>query len=210
MGPSGAGKSTLLKILAGHCAGGAVGGALTVNGAPLDPLDFRRRSSVVWQSDVLLPCATVRESLMTSALLKLPGAMPRAAKAARVDQILAELRLTGVADARVGQDIDGAASGISGGERRRVSVGIGLVTDAAVLFLDEPTTGLDSESAATLVHLLSHLAGAKRRTVVCTIHQPSSDICEMFDDLLLLAGGRLAYCGRWRGVDAFLSAARFP
>ena len=179
-------------------------------GQPIDPADFRRRSSVVWQSDVLLPCATVREAIMTCALLKLPQTLPRAAKAARVGQILAELELAKVADARIGQDIDGAATGISGGERRRVSVGIGLVTDAPVLFLDEPTTGLDSDSAATLVHLLSHLAVAKRRTVVCTIHQPSSDICEMFDDLLLLAAGRLLYCGRWRGVDAYLAGERMP
>lgn len=108
---------------------------------------------------------------MTSALLKLPQAMPRRDKQRRVEQILTELELQAVKHSRIGQDIDGASSGISGGERRRVSVGIGLVTDAAVLFLDEPTTGLDSDSAATLVHLLSHLAVAKRRTVVCTIHQ---------------------------------------
>ena len=147
---------------------------------------------------------------MTSALLKLPQAMPRQAKQRRVEQILTELELQAVKHSRIGQDIDGASSGISGGERRRVSVGIGLVTDAAVLFLDEPTTGLDSDSAATLVHLLSHLAVAKRRTVVCTIHQPSSDICEMFDDLLLLAAGRVLYCGRWRGVDAYLGNCGMP
>jgi len=147
---------------------------------------------------------------MTSALLKLPQGMPRQAKQRRVEQILTELELQAVKHSRIGQDIDGASSGISGGERRRVSVGIGLVTDAAVLFLDEPTTGLDSDSAATLVHLLSHLAVAKRRTVVCTIHQPSSDICEMFDDLLLLAAGRVLYCGRWRGVDAYLGNCGMP
>ena len=147
---------------------------------------------------------------MTSALLKLPQAMPRQDKQRRVEQILTELQLQAVKHSRIGQDIDGASSGISGGERRRVSVGIGLVTDAAVLFLDEPTTGLDSDSAATLVHLLSHLAVAKRRTVVCTIHQPSSDICEMFDDLLLLAAGRVLYCGRWRGVDAYLGNCGMP
>ena len=179
-------------------------------GKEIDAADFRRKSSVVWQSDVLLPCATVSEALMTSALLKLPQAMPRQAKQRRVEQILTELELQAVKHSRIGQDIDGASSGISGGERRRVSVGIGLVTDAAVLFLDEPTTGLDSDSAATLVHLLSHLAVAKRRTVVCTIHQPSSDICEMFDDLLLLAAGRVLYCGRWRGVDAYLGGCGMP
>ena len=179
-------------------------------GKEIDPADFRRKSSVVWQSDVLLPCATVSEALMTSALLKLPQAMPRRDKQRRVEQILTELELQAVKHSRIGQDIDGASSGISGGERRRVSVGIGLVTDAAVLFLDEPTTGLDSDSAATLVHLLSHLAVAKRRTVVCTIHQPSSDICEMFDDLLLLAAGRVLYCGRWRGVDAYLGGCGMP
>ena len=110
-------------------------------GKEIDPADFRRKSSVVWQSDVLLPCATVSEALMTSALHKLPQAMPRRDKQRRVEQILTELELQAVKHSRIGQDIDGASSGISGGERRRVSVGIGLVTDAAVLFLDEPTTG---------------------------------------------------------------------
>ena len=147
---------------------------------------------------------------MTSALLKLPQKMPRRDKQRRVEQILTELELQAVKHSRIGQDIDGASSGISGGERRRVSVGIGLVNDAAVLFLDEPTTGLDSDSAATLVHLLSHLAVSKKRTVVCTIHQPSSDICEMFDDLLLLAAGRVLYCGRWRGVDSYLAGCGMP
>ena len=65
----------------------------------------------------------------------------------------------------IGEDVDGAVSGISGGERRRVSVGIGLVTDAHSIFLDEPTTGLDSDSAEALISLLSHLAVVKRRTV---------------------------------------------
>ncbi|EIE20498.1 hypothetical protein COCSUDRAFT_57645 [Coccomyxa subellipsoidea C-169] len=115
----------------------------------------------------------------------------------------------GAGDALIGQDIDGAMAGISGGERRRVSVGISLVTDARVIFLDEPTTGLDSESAESLVGVLARLASARGKMVVCTIHQPSSDVCAMFDDMLLLAKGRLLYCGPWTSADNHFWAAGY-
>ncbi|CAL8465028.1 g4563 [Coccomyxa elongata] len=112
-------------------------------------------------------------------------------------------------DALIGQDVDGTVSGISGGERRRVSVGISLVTDARAIFLDEPTTGLDAESAESLVGVLARMASSGGKTVVCTIHQPSSDVCAMFDDMLLLAKGRLLYCGPWASADDYFWAAGF-
>ncbi|BDA50620.1 ABC transporter G family member 19 [Coccomyxa sp. Obi] len=209
MGPSGAGKSTLLKILACNVAGGEVKGQILVNGALVHPKVFKNQSAVVWQSDVLLASATVKEALMTSALLKLPQSLSRARKEERVEQILEELELQGVKNHLIGEDVDGAVSGISGGERRRVSVGIGLVTDARAIFLDEPTTGLDSDSAEQLISLLSHLATHKHRTIVLTIHQPSSDICERFDDLILLSSGRMLYCGPWADADQYFASAGF-
>eukprot|EP00884_Botryococcus_braunii_P006931 jgi/Botrbrau1/16239/Bobra.0066s0024.1 len=201
-GPSGAGKSTLLKILACNIGGGDIRGSVFSNGNPIDTLTFRRVSTVVWQRDVLLPTATVREAIMTSALLRLPQKIPLAEKRRRVDMILEELELKQKADTRIGEDIDGRVSGVSGGERRRVSVGIGLVTDPRVIFLDEPTTGLDSDSALTLVKVLKRLA-QRGRTVVCTIHQPSSDICEMFDDFMLVAHGQILYCGEWAAAEDY-------
>ena len=109
----------------------------------------------------------------------------------------------------LGEDIDGTVCSVSGGERRRVSIGIALVTDPAALFLDEPTTGLDSDSALSIVCLLKRLA-ARGRTVLCTIHQPSSDICERFDDFMLLGGGRMVYCGAWRAAEAWFDALGKP
>ncbi|KAK9917054.1 hypothetical protein WJX75_000354 [Coccomyxa subellipsoidea] len=209
MGPSGAGKSTLLKILACNVSGGELQGQIMVNGTAVHPKVFKNQSAVVWQSDVLLASATVKEALMTSALLKLPQSMSRARKEERVEQILTELELQGVKNHMIGEDVDGAVSGISGGERRRVSVGIGLVTDARAIFLDEPTTGLDSDSAEQLISLLSHLATHKHRTIVLTIHQPSSDICERFDDLILLSSGRMLYCGPWPEADNYFATAGF-
>ncbi|KAK9917341.1 hypothetical protein WJX75_003369 [Coccomyxa subellipsoidea] len=207
--PPGAGKTTLLKILACCISGGKQQGTLSVNGHPVHTKLFRQQVAVVWQSDILLPTATVREALMTGAMLRLPNAMPCALKAQRVEQILTELDLLAVGDALIGQDIDGAMAGISGGERRRVSVGISLVTDARAIFLDEPTTGLDSESAESLVAVLARLANTCGKMVVCTTHQPNSDICAMFDDMLLLAKGRLLYCGPWASANNYFWAAGY-
>ena len=111
------------------------------------------------------------------------------------------------ANTMIGDDAKGS-KGISGGERRRVSVGIGLVTDPSVIFLDEPTSGLDSETAVSLITCLKKLA-SRHRTVCCTIHQPNSDITEMFDDLLLLASGRMVYMGPWQESMGFFQQNGF-
>lgn len=104
----------------------------------------------------------------------------------------------------IGEDLDGTVCSVSGGERRRVSIGVALVTDPRAVFLDEPTTGLDSDGALSTVRLLKRLAGAGR-TVLCTIHQPSADICQRYDDFLLLAGGQVLYCGPWADAEAYFN-----
>lgn len=104
----------------------------------------------------------------------------------------------------IGEDLDGTVCSVSGGERRRVSIGVALVTDPRAVFLDEPTTGLDSDGALSTVRLLKRLAGAGR-TVLCTIHQPSADICQRYDDFLLLAGGQVLYCGPWSEAEAYFN-----
>eukprot|EP00198_Chlamydomonas_reinhardtii_P002835 XP_001692171.1 predicted protein [Chlamydomonas reinhardtii] len=191
MGPSGAGKSTLLDVLACNTSsrGASLAGRITVDGAPRSGRQFAGISCYVQQKDVLLSSATVREVVHTAALLKLPyRGMSAAEKRELVEATLKELDLTTCADTLIGDETIGL-KGISGGQKRRVSVGIELVKDPRVLFLDEPSSGLDSEMAAGVMNSLVRLA-QKGRTVVCTIHQPNSDITDCFHDFLLLAGGR--------------------
>lgn len=205
MGPSGAGKSTLLDVLAcnsqSSSQGVSVEGALLVNGMPRSTREFTKISCYVQQKDVLLSSATVRESLLTSALLKLPRSVPMEAKRRLVEDVLEELGLVSCAETLIGDETIGL-KGVSGGQKRRVSVGIELVKDPRVIFLDEPTSGLDSEMALTLMETLVALA-RRQRTVVCTIHQPNSDITDMFDDFILLASGRIVYGGVWEGAVPF-------
>jgi len=206
MGSSGAGKTTLLDVLAGNTPGGVkVQGKVLVNGAPRRMSEFRQASCYVMQSDVLLSSATVRESIATSALLKLPSTISKADKLKRVENIVRELGLVSCANTLIGDEVLGI-KGISGGQKRRVSIGVELVKDPVAIFLDEPTSGLDSEVAVKLVELLGEMC-AKGRTVALTIHQPNSLITSQFVDFMLLADGLLAYGGPWEGaVDFFMRA----
>ncbi|KAF7822646.1 ABC transporter G family member 10 [Senna tora] len=154
-GPSGAGKTTLLEILAGRVYPCEVSGQVLVNHRPMDSNRFRRTSGYVTQEDTLFPSLTVRETLMYSALLRLPGG--RKVAAARVAELMKELGLDQIADSRIGGG-GGSNHGISGGERRRVSIGVDLVHDPAVILIDEPTSGLDSASALNIVSLLRLMA----------------------------------------------------
>lgn len=189
MGSSGCGKTTLLSVLAGRVLSG-VSGTLHVNGLPFDKQD-RRRVGFVMQDDVMFSNLTVTETLMYIAQLRLPASQPLAEKVARVQEIISVLQLEACANTRIGNAF---SRGVSGGERKRVSIGIELLTDPSVLFLDEPTSGLDSSTALTLVHCLKALA-ASGRTVVTSIHQPSSQIFCLFDTLLLMSKGHAVYFG---------------
>ncbi|GFR41628.1 hypothetical protein Agub_g2355, partial [Astrephomene gubernaculifera] len=210
MGPSGAGKSTLLDVLACNLAasrGCSTEGRILVDGDQRDTRAFRRISCYVQQKDVLLSSATVREVVLTSALLKLPRTVSLETKRELVEATLKELDLVSCANTLIGDETIGL-KGISGGQKRRVSVGIELVKDPRVLFLDEPSSGLDSEMALSVMTSLVRLA-RKGRTVVCTIHQPNSDITDCFDDFLLLAGGRTVYGGLWTGAVDFFARNGF-
>ncbi|MQL96176.1 hypothetical protein Taro_028855 [Colocasia esculenta] len=190
VGPSGAGKTTLLSVLAGAAHPGRVAGEVLLNGVQMDVVRFRRVSGYVTQDDALFPLLTVEESLAYSARLRLGEG--RAKAAARVRELLRELGLDHVARSRVGCD---GCGGISGGEKRRVSIGVELVHDPAVVLLDEPTSGLDSVSALHIVSLLKSMAKAQGKTVVLTIHQPGFRILELIDRVLLLAGGAVRHHG---------------
>lgn len=189
-GPSGAGKTTLLEILAGKIVPRRVSGQVLVNDWPMDAKRFRRISGYVTQDDALFPLLTVEETLMYSALLRLRCGRKEAA--IRVKELMKELSLDHVASSRIG---GGSNRGISGGERRRVSIGVDLVHDPAVILIDEPTSGLDSASALHVVSLLRSMVVNQGKTIVLTIHQPGFRILELFDHIVLLSEGFVMHHG---------------
>lgn len=184
--------------------GGKIEGEVLVNGVLRRPSTFRKATCYVMQRDVLQASATVRESIITSALLKLPMTMTRKEKEARVDAVLEQLGLTDCQNIMIGDELLGI-KGVSGGQKRRVSIGIELVKEPRAIFLDEPTSGLDSEMAVAIMDTLQTLAKSNR-TIVLTIHQPNSLITSKFDDFMLLAGGDLVYFGLWEGAVPFFAA----
>ncbi|CAN0914235.1 ABC transporter G family member 5 [Linum grandiflorum] len=186
VGPSGAGKSTLLSILAGKIA--ATSGSVLVNGSHVDDEDRRRFlnkiSGYVTQRDTLFPLLTVEETLTFIAKLRIPDAEI----GSRVGSLIEELGLSHVAHTRVG-DESCRVRGISGGERRRVSIGVGVIHDPRVLILDEPTSGLDSSSALQIVGMLKAMAETRGRTIVVSIHQPGFRIIKLFGSIFFMADG---------------------
>lgn len=208
MGSSGAGKTSLLNLLAGRITtskGARATGSVMINGKPRDYSTFRKMSAYVLQDDDMFGELTVKEQLTYAALLRLPASMPKEKKLLRVQKVIQELGLQKVQDSMIGNQI---VRGISGGERKRVNIGTELVTDPALLFLDEPTTGLDSFNALNVMTSLRHLA-SNGRTVVSTIHQPRSSIFALFDQLCLLSEGRVMYFGPAKDAVAYFAALDF-
>ena len=202
MGASGAGKTTLLNIIAQRVKG--YSGEVTLNGRPVDA-SFRRICGYVTQDVPFLEFLTVRETLMYTARLRLPGSLSAAAKAARVDDVIALLDLTKCAHTRVGKAAE--SGGISGGERRRLALGCELLFDPHLIIADEVTSGLDSASALRIALILRRLARREGRTVIVTLHQPRSDVMAVFDQVMLLAQGRVAYYGPGTGALANTTTA---
>ncbi|KAL5818821.1 hypothetical protein ACOSQ3_022756 [Xanthoceras sorbifolium] len=188
VGPSGAGKSSLLEILAGKLS--PQSGSIFVNENAMDRARFKKISGYVTQKDTLFPLLTVEETLMFSAKLRLR--LSQAQLSARVKSLIKELGLEHVAMARVGDD---RVRGISGGERRRVSIGVDVIHDPRVLILDEPTSGLDSTSALQTIDMLKVMAETRGRTIILSIHQPGFRIVKMFNSILLLSNGCVLHHG---------------
>ena len=192
-GVSGSGKSTLLECLAGRKRGSAMSGTVWIGGTRMDAGVGFPGAGYVDQDDCFVTNLTVRETLTYSLDLRVPNAqMSRARKQRRVTDILELLHLQRVADARIG---DPLKRGISGGERRRLTVGLELMTLPPVLFCDEITTGLSARDALRVMRIVQRLCNTGRHTVICTIHQPRTSIFHMFDEILLLHQGRTVYCG---------------
>ncbi|KAK1418091.1 hypothetical protein QVD17_27230 [Tagetes erecta] len=195
-GPSGAGKTTLLEILAGNISSGEVSGQVLINNRPIDTKRFRRLAGYVTQDDALFPSLTVEETLMYSAFLRLKCSRKEAVD--RVKVLVNELGLERVSNSRIGE---GSSHGISGGERRRVSIGVELVHDPSVILIDEPTSGLDSNSAFGVVSLLKSMATSRGKTIVLTIHQPGYRILELVDRLVLLSNGFVLHNGSLKSLE---------
>ncbi|XP_075224617.1 ATP-binding cassette subfamily G member 4-like isoform X2 [Lycorma delicatula] len=196
MGPSGAGKSTLMNILVGYVTNGVTGSILT-NGFPRQIKLFNKLSSYIMQEDLLQPNLTVKESMVIAAKLKLGNELSDSDKNAAVEEILKTLGLTACADTYTEK--------LSGGQRKRVSVGLELVNNPPVIFLDEPTTGLDIVTMNHCVQLLKNLS-RQGRTIVCTIHQPTASMFNMFDNVYMLAKGMCVYQGSSQQLVPFLAS----
>lgn len=194
MGASGAGKTTFLDILARKNKRGSVEGNFYINGEKVPDDEFRAVVGFVDQDDTLLPTLTVHETILTSALLRLPRDMAISLKEQRVYEVEKQLGILHIRDSLIGSE-EGHGRGISGGEKRRVGIACELVTSPSILFLDEPTSGLDAFNAFNVVECLVTLSKNYNRTVIFTIHQPRSNIVALFDHLVLLAKGRTVYSG---------------
>jgi len=209
MGASGAGKTTFLDILARKNKRGVVQGGFYVNGEKVIDKEYRNVIGFVDQDDTMLPTLTVHETIMTSALLRLPRDMGISAKEQRVLDVEKQLGITHIKDQLIGSE-EGNGRGISGGEKRRVGIACELVTSPSILFLDEPTSGLDAFNAFNVVECLVTLAKSYNRTVIFTIHQPRSNIVALFDYLVLLAKGRTVYSGPFSSCQSYFDQIGYP
>ncbi|KAF8972288.1 hypothetical protein BDZ97DRAFT_1784054 [Flammula alnicola] len=208
MGASGAGKSTFLDILARKRKRGAVSGTTLVNGREVSDAEFKKVVGFVDQEDTLMSTLTVYETILYSALLRLPREMSIEAKKFRTLETMNELGYWALRTCGLVKAVRHRS--ISGGEKRRVSIACELVTSPSILFLDEPTSGLDAYNAFNVVESLVTLARNHNRTVVFTIHQPRSNIVALFDQLVLLAAGKLVYSGEFANFEPRPSESATP
>ena len=209
MGASGAGKTTFLDILARKNKRGVAQGDFYVNGERVIDSEYRNVIGFVDQDDTMLPTLTVHETILTSALLRLPRNMGLTAKEQRVQEVERQLGILHIKDQLIGSE-EGSGRGISGGEKRRVGIACELVTSPSILFLDEPTSGLDAFNAFNVVECLVTLAKTYNRTVIFTIHQPRSNIVALFDHLVLLAKGRTVYSGPFSNCQGYFDRIGYP
>lgn len=203
LGPSGSGKTTLLTALGGRL-GGRLSGTITYNDSPFSNA-MKRNTGFVTQDDVLYPHLTVTETLIFTALLRLPNSLTKDEKTAHAEAVISQLGLNRCKNSIIGGPF---LRGVSGGERKRVSIGQEMLINPSLLFLDEPTSGLDSTTAQRIVSKLWELANGGR-TIVMTIHQPSSRLFYMFHKVLLLSEGNPLYFGKGEKVMEYFASIGF-
>lgn len=236
MGSSGAGKTTLLNSLAFRSPSGVQvshSAIRALNGIPVNAKQLRSRCAYIQQDDLFIGSLTAREHLIFQvifiilwtflkkinfnsipflkthfqAMLRLDRHMSYKEKVQKVDQVVADLSLTKCQNTIIG--VTGRIKGLSGGERKRLSFASEALTDPSLLLCDEPTSGLDSFMAHNVVQVLKRLA-EKDKTIILTIHQPSSEIFGMFDKLLLMAEGRVAFLGPPSEANTFFTSLNAP
>lgn len=207
LGASGAGKTTLLNFLSHKIESTSltVTGKVTVNSEQLDNESFSALTSYVMQDDLLEGYLTPREILLYTAKLKLKGTIEEKEK--RVKYLLNLLRIDKCQNTKIGNNIE---RGVSGGERKRTSIAFELLSDTPIIFLDEPTTGLDSYNAYEVIKIIRDLATINNKIVVFTIHQPASEIFELLDKLCVLSLGKTVYFGPAKGIYSYFEATNNP
>ncbi|KAL3633433.1 transcription factor [Castilleja foliolosa] len=192
MGVSGAGKTTLMDVLAGRKTGGYIEGNITISGYPKNQATFARISGYCEQNDIHSPNVTVYESLIYSAWLRLPKDVNADTRKDFIDEVIELVELNSLSGALVGLP---GVNGLSTEQRKRLTIAVELVANPSIIFMDEPTSGLDARAAAIVMRTVRNTVNTGR-TVVCTIHQPSIDIFEAFDELFLMKrGGQEIYVG---------------
>ncbi|XVF32975.1 hypothetical protein REPUB_Repub17cG0128800 [Reevesia pubescens] len=192
MGASGAGKTTLMDVLSGRKTGGNIEGDIRVGGYPKVQETYARVSGYCEQTDIHSPQITVMESVMYSAWLRLPAEIPKNKRLEFGAEVLQMIELDEIKDALVGVP---GVNGISAEQRKRLTIAVELVSNPSIIFMDEPTSGLDARAAAIVMRVVKNIVST-RRTIVCTIHQPSIDIFEAFDEIILMKrGGQIIYSG---------------
>ncbi|KAF8009460.1 hypothetical protein BT93_J0450 [Corymbia citriodora subsp. variegata] len=192
VGVSGAGKTTLMDVLAGRKTGGYIEGSITVSGYPKNQATFARVSGYCEQNDIHSPYVTVYESLIYSAWLRLAKDVNKETRKMFVEEVMDLVELHPLRNALVGLP---GIDGLSTEQRKRLTIAVELVANPSIIFMDEPTSGLDARAAAIVMRTVRNTVDTGR-TVVCTIHQPSIDIFEAFDELLLMKrGGQVIYVG---------------
>jgi len=194
MGASGAGKTTLLNCLTFRNSGNLeILGQRYLNKSPVQPDSLARISGYVQQNELFIGCLTVKELLRFQALLRMDKHLTYPERMDRVEEVIHELGLSKCANSVIGDPFRGII-GISGGERKRLAFACEVLTNPLLLFCDEPTSGLDSYTAQNIIEVIRNLA-SKGKTVILTVHQPSSEVFALFDRILLLSEGRTAFLG---------------
>eukprot|EP01083_Nonionella_stella_P037505 102255_1 len=215
MGGSGAGKSTLLNILSGrtNLSQQLVSGTLSINQKSFSVSDqsvIKALCSFVPQSDVLCSTQTVREALMFYANLKLSHTTPEKQKK-RINYLMRVLHLAKCANNMIGDMNESSGKkGISGGERRRVSIAAEIINEVDIIFLDEPTSGLDAYTASATIKTLKEFCTVSNKIIIATIHQPSIETFYLFDKLLLLSRGKCCFNSTVQNIDVFFKHSLRP
>jgi len=207
MGASGAGKSTLLNtLLFRHTEGLNISGTRMANGEVVSPGSLTSVSAYVQQEDLFIPSLTVREHLTFQSRVRMDRELSRKERLERVNEAIRQVGLQKAENVLIGDD---KIKGISGGEKKRLSFASEFLTNPSLLFCDEPTSGLDSFMAMSIMDLMNNLAKSGK-TIICTIHQPSSQIFNQFDKLLLMAEGQTAYLGPAAEAKPYFTTINYP